>query len=117
MGDTSMFSDKRQCLGRSVGPIKRFLNTCRDFAERQREAYVTVRVSKSRYDDESWETTILRPIRPLNTIHFDEKTKSELVADIENYLDPGTRRFYTQRGIPYRRGALPFLNAPSNGIL
>lgn len=94
------------CLGRSVEPIKRFLDACRDFAEKERESYVTVRATKSQYGDESWETTILRPIRPLETIHFDEKTKAELVADIRNYLDPATRRFYTQRGIPYRRGYL-----------
>lgn len=94
------------CLGRSVDPIKRFLDMCREFAEKQRESYVTVRASKSRYDDESWETTILRPIRPIDTIHFDETTKAELVADIRNYLDPATRKFYTQRGIPYRRGYL-----------
>lgn len=92
------------CLGRSVEPIKWFLDTCRDLAAKQTEAHVTVRVSKSRYDDNTWEITILRPIRPIETIHFDEKTKAELVADVRNYLDPATRRFYQQRGIPYRRG-------------
>ncbi|KAF3766176.1 P-loop containing nucleoside triphosphate hydrolase protein [Cryphonectria parasitica EP155] len=94
------------CLGRSVEPVKRFLSTCQKFAEKQRGAYVTIRVSKSRYDDESWETTILRPIRPIETIHFDEETKASLVADIKSYLDPVTRKFYTDRGIPYRRGYL-----------
>lgn len=92
------------CLGRSVDPIKRFLNTCRDFAEKQRDAYVTVRVSKSRFEDDSWETTILRPIRPIETVHFDEKLRADLVADIKQYLDPATRQFYNDRGIPYRRG-------------
>lgn len=94
------------CLGRSVEPVKRFLDMCREFGEKQREAYVTIRASRSRYDDQSWETTILRPIRPIETIHFDEKAKAELVADLRNYLDPATRRFYTERGIPYRRGYL-----------
>jgi chaperone BCS1 len=94
------------CLGRSVAPIKRFLNSCRDFAEKQRESYITVRASKQQYHRESWDVTILRPIRPLETVHFDETTKAELVADIKNYLDPSTRRFYTTRGIPYRRGYL-----------
>jgi chaperone BCS1 len=93
------------CIGRSVEPIKRFLNTCREFADKQREAYITVRISKRTYD-ESWDTTILRPLRPLETVHFDEKIKSALVADIENYLDVNTRRFYNGRGIPYRRGFL-----------
>jgi chaperone BCS1 len=94
------------CLGRSVVPIKRFLNECRDFAEKQREKYVTVRASKQQYQRDSWDVTILRPIRPLETVHFDETTKAELVADIQNYLDPNTRKFYATRGIPYRRGYL-----------
>lgn len=95
------------CLGRSVTPIKRFLEQCRDFAEKQREAFVTVRTSKSEYpQDARWDMTILRPIRPMDTVHFDEATKSELVADITNYLDKKTRAFYTARGIPYRRGYL-----------
>jgi chaperone BCS1 len=93
------------CLGRSVEPIKRFLTTCREFADKQREAYITVRISKRSYDD-SWDTTILRPLRPLETVHFDEKVKEALVADIENYLDVNTRKFYNRRGIPYRRGFL-----------
>ncbi|KAL2259131.1 hypothetical protein VTK26DRAFT_7314 [Humicola hyalothermophila] len=93
------------CLGRSVEPIKRFLEMCREFADKQREAYITVRISKRSYD-ESWDTTILRPLRPLETVHFDEKTKEALVADIANYLDVNTRKFYNRRGIPYRRGFL-----------
>ncbi|KAH6612301.1 BCS1 N terminal-domain-containing protein [Chaetomium sp. MPI-SDFR-AT-0129] len=93
------------CLGRSVEPIKLFLHTCREFADKQREAYITVRISKRSYD-ETWDTTILRPLRPLETVHFDEKVKEELVADIENYLDVNTRKFYNRRGIPYRRGFL-----------
>jgi chaperone BCS1 len=94
------------CLGRSVEPIKSFLDHCRSFAEKQRESFITVRASKQRYGNESWDSTILRPIRPLETVHFDETTKHELAADIKNYLDPATRRFYTDRGIPYRRGYL-----------
>lgn len=94
------------CLGRSVEPIKRFLTTCRDFADKQREAFITVRATKDKYHRELWDTTILRPIRPLETVHFDETVRAELVADITNYLDPVTRQFYAARGIPYRRGYL-----------
>lgn len=95
------------CLGRSVEPIKGFLETCREFADKQREAYITVRISKRSYD-ESWDTTILRPLRPLETVHFDEKVKQALVDDIANYLDVNTRKFYNGRGIPYRRGFLMY---------
>ena len=96
------------CLGRSVEPIKRFLSSCRVFAERQREAYVTVRACNNpdTWRDTTWDTTILQPLRALDTIHFDREAKNDLVADIEKYLQPETRRFYRRRGIPYRRGYL-----------
>jgi mitochondrial chaperone BCS1 len=94
------------CLGRSVEPIKRFLNTCRDFADKQRESFITIRASKQEYSRESWDTTILRPIRPLETVHFDEAIKQEIVDDITNYLNPNTRLWHVKCGIPYRRGYL-----------
>ncbi|TLS29254.1 hypothetical protein PpBr36_00024 [Pyricularia pennisetigena] len=94
------------CFGRSVAPIKQFLNDCRDWGEAQRARYVTVRTCKKTYNGAHWDTTILRPTRPIQTVHFDEQIKKELVADIINYLDPQTRDFYHQRGIPYRRGYL-----------
>ncbi|KAF9873851.1 mitochondrial chaperone bcs1 [Colletotrichum karsti] len=101
-------------LGRSIKPIKNFLDNCRDFADKQRESFITVRATKNQYGTESWDTTILRPIRPLETVHFDEKTKDELVSDIQMYLNPATRSFYTERGIPYRRGYL-FHGPPGTG--
>ncbi|KAL2123747.1 hypothetical protein VTJ04DRAFT_112 [Mycothermus thermophilus] len=101
------------CLGRSVEPIKRFLETCREFADKQRESYITVRSNKRTYND-SWDVTILRPLRPLETVHFDEDLKAALVADIEHYLDINTRKFYNRRGIPYRRGFL-FYGPPGTG--
>lgn len=92
-------------LGRSVEPIKRFLDMCRAYADKQRESFVTVHANQVN-SHETWDTTILRPIRPMETVHFDEDTKAEIIADIEAYLDAKTRRFYTTRGIPYRRGYL-----------
>ncbi|KAK7994538.1 hypothetical protein PG991_016126 [Apiospora marii] len=94
------------CLGRSVAPIKRFLETCREFADKQRESFITVRTMGQSHYRESWDNTILRPLRPLNTVHMDKTVKDDLVNDISNYLNPATRRFYTTRGIPYRRGYL-----------
>ncbi|KAH6645488.1 P-loop containing nucleoside triphosphate hydrolase protein, partial [Truncatella angustata] len=94
------------CLGRSVKPVKRFLNMCRDFADMQRESFTTVRASRNNYHREGWDTTMLRPIRPLETVNMQKTAKEELVSDMENYLKPTTRRFYTSRGIPYRRGYL-----------
>lgn len=94
------------CLGRSVAPIKRFLETCREFADKQRESFITVRTMGQSHYRGSWDNTILRPLRPLDTVHMDKTVKDDLVNDIANYLNPATRRFYTTRGIPYRRGYL-----------
>lgn len=101
-------------LGRAIQPVKAFLDDCRIFADKQREAFITVRATKNEHHQISWDTTILRPIRTLETVHFDDKMKEELVADIETYLNHKTRRFYTERGIPYRRGYL-FHGPPGTG--
>ncbi|TEA10826.1 putative mitochondrial chaperone BCS1-B [Colletotrichum sidae] len=93
-------------LGRSAEPIKAFLDHCRDHADKQRESFITVRATKTKYGQESWDATVLRPIRPLETVHFDDAAKRALVADIRSYLDTKTRSFYIERGIPYRRGYL-----------
>jgi chaperone BCS1 len=42
----------------------------------------------------------------LDTVHFDESIKQNLIADIRNYLDPRTQRLYQSRSMPYRRGYL-----------
>lgn len=96
------------CIGRSVTPIQKFLDVCRDYAEEQHREYVTVRTSrKNHYSaDECWGAVSLRPRRALDTVHFDETVKARLVEDIRHYLEPSTRRFYVERGIPYRRGYL-----------
>jgi mitochondrial chaperone BCS1 len=57
---------------------------------------------------------ITRPSRPLRTVDMDERIRASLIKDIERYLDPSTRRFYSNRGIPYRRGYL-FYGAPGTG--
>ena len=96
------------CLGRSAEPIKKFLQACRDFTDEQRNAYTSVRSSKKTdyIAEDCWGCVVLRPIRRMETVHFDEKTKTRLVRDVKQYLDPKTRKFYNSKGIPYRRGYL-----------
>ncbi|KEY68846.1 hypothetical protein S7711_03786 [Stachybotrys chartarum IBT 7711] len=90
------------CLGRSMAPIKDFLGTCRNFAGRQIESFVSIFTPS----DGRWQEQNLQPVRPLETIHLEPEVKQNLIADICDYIDPGTRRFYAERGIPYRRGYL-----------
>ncbi|KAK3711721.1 hypothetical protein LTR37_009498 [Vermiconidia calcicola] len=54
----------------------------------------------------NWDTGISRPSRKLNSVTLDSKIKDELVRDIETYLSPATRKYYANRGIPWRRGFL-----------
>ncbi|EGS19883.1 uncharacterized protein CTHT_0043750 [Thermochaetoides thermophila DSM 1495] len=53
-----------------------------------------------------WQRCMTRTARPFETVILSEKVKNELIADIADYLNPATRRWYNNRGIPYRRGYL-----------
>lgn len=44
--------------------------------------------------------------RPLDSVFLDEGVKERIVADIEDFL--GSQDWYTERGIPYRRGYMLF---------
>lgn len=62
----------------------------------------------------SWDQGITRPSRFLNAVTLDENVKDDLVKDIQTYLSPATRKYYANRGIPYRRGYL-FYGTPGCG--
>lgn len=90
------------CLGRSAAPIRSLVAACREWAERQTQYFVVV-YARDRYGI-SWQPKSRKPVRRLETVHFDEEVKVALLADIRKYLDPGTQRRYQGRSMPYRRG-------------
>ncbi|CAN8104646.1 unnamed protein product [Discula destructiva] len=100
------------CLGRSVEPIRELIQTCREYADQQTQYYVVV-FSRDRYGI-SWQPKSRKPIRLLDTVHFDGDAKQGLLADIRKYLDPKTQRRYQSRSMPYRRGYL-FYGPPGTG--
>ncbi|KAI1477297.1 P-loop containing nucleoside triphosphate hydrolase protein [Daldinia eschscholtzii] len=100
------------CLGRSTEPIKRFIQNCQEYADRQAQYYVII-YSRDRYGM-SWQPKSRKPIRRLETVHFDDVVKQELLADIRKYLDPKTKKLYQSRSMPYRRGYL-FYGPPGTG--
>ncbi|OGM50813.1 hypothetical protein ABOM_000801 [Aspergillus bombycis] len=61
-----------------------------------------------------WSRYSTQPSRNISTVIFDRKNKDELLNDINEYLHPRTRRWYSDHGIPYRRGYL-FSGAPGMG--
>lgn len=80
-----------------MAPIKKFIEDCRDFSEKQKEQFTTVYTAKlgqSIY----WAARPPKPKRPLHTVHFDEAMKADLVKDIKDYLTTEMREFYQARG-------------------
>ncbi|KAI1302720.1 P-loop containing nucleoside triphosphate hydrolase protein [Xylaria venustula] len=90
------------CLGWSTAPIRELLETCKEMAEAQRKKSVTIWGCVHG----NWDVMAVKHLRPLETITIDEDVKENLVSDIRKYLNPRRRQFYSENGIPYRRGYL-----------
>lgn len=100
------------CFGWSAVPVQKFIETCREYADRQTQFFVII-YARDRYGM-SWKPKARKPIRLLETVHFDNEQKQDLLADIRNYLDPKTQMRYQSRSMPYRRGYL-FYGPPGTG--
>ena len=61
-----------------------------------------------------WKKVTSRASRPLHTVDLNETDKLRLVRDINNFLKPTSAKWYSARGIPYRRGYL-FSGPPGTG--
>lgn len=77
-------------------------------------AHRTTTIFRPDTDNFMWDQGITRPSRYLNAVTLDQKVKDDLVKDIQTYLSPATRKYYANRGIPYRRGYL-FYGTPGCG--
>ncbi|KAI9785697.1 MAG: hypothetical protein M1839_008714 [Geoglossum umbratile] len=104
------------CLGRNTWILKELLDEAqRSYLERDWGKTIIYRGCKKGGDDSaSWVRCMSRPPRLLSTVVLDEAQKQAFVDDIKEYLHPWTRRWYSNRGIPYRRGYL-FYGPPGTG--
>ncbi|KAH7031334.1 putative mitochondrial chaperone bcs1 [Microdochium trichocladiopsis] len=100
------------CLGRSIEPVQNLIEVAREFADRQTQYFVII-YGRDRYGM-TWQPKSRKPIRLLDTVHFDDRLKKDLLDDIRKYLDPRTQRRYESRSMPYRRGYL-FYGPPGTG--
>lgn len=100
------------CLGLSAAPIRAFINKCREIADSKAQFYVII-YARDRFGL-SWKPKYRKPLRRLETVHFDDIIKHNLLSDIRNYLDPRTKKLYQSRSMPYRRGYL-FYGPPGTG--
>ncbi|KAK7956514.1 P-loop containing nucleoside triphosphate hydrolase protein [Apiospora aurea] len=104
-GKPHMYSLKITCVSHSSQPVVEFLEMCRTQAKAGIKKKPQIRIHGHdgyRY----WGFKGKSPVRPLSSIHLDNALKKDLLADIEKYLSPATRRRYHQRNIPYQRGYL-----------
>lgn len=99
------------CFGRSVDPIKVLLRVAKDYSCRHRERKTVIKRPAAKdmrrfNGPQCWTTIAERPCRPMDTIVLNNDSKMRILTDINEYLDRITRRWYSNRGIPYRRGYL-----------
>ncbi|KOS23030.1 putative mitochondrial chaperone [Escovopsis weberi] len=95
------------CYGRNPQILKDILQEARQmYLKKDERKTLIFRGMGSSYGDPYWQRTMTRPNRPFSTVVLDEKLKQGLVDDISDYIHPATRRWYSNRGIPYRRGYL-----------
>ena len=106
-GRGGMKQARISCLGRSPTPIKALISEAA--AQRNRDLSTKTIIKRGKvnqFANQWWQMVATRPSRPLSTIILDPGPKDQLIADIDDYLRPETARWYSSRGIPYRRGYL-----------
>ena len=106
------------CVGRSTQPIKDLIKECQDryFDKKSSKTIVRRPATKEMRSRgrNPWTRVATRPSRPMDTVVLEHDQKERVLADINEYLHPGSPRWYANRGIPYRRGYL-FHGPPGTG--
>ncbi|KOS17192.1 putative mitochondrial chaperone [Escovopsis weberi] len=108
---------KISCFGRSIEPIKQLLVDAKALFyldDNQKTTIYRPRVKEQRNEHHMWQQVARRPSRPMSTVVLDLKEKQGVMEDVNEYLHPGTPRWYACRGIPLRRGYL-FHGPPGTG--
>jgi len=95
-------------FGRNPWLLKEMLDECRQaFSKTDENRTVIYRGGlKPGSSEPAWTRCVSRVSRPFSTVVLDEDVKKNLLEDMSDYLKPLTRRWYSNRGIPYRRGYL-----------
>lgn len=96
------------CFGRQTALLKDLLDECRaSFSKDDEKRTIIYRGGLKKGTSEPiWTRCSARASRPFSTVVLDEAVKQSVLDDMSDYLDPYTRRWYSNRGIPYRRGYL-----------
>lgn len=96
------------CFGRNPWVLKELLYEARllYMEKDQKKTLIYRGTTRSGSAEPAWQRCMARTSRPFSTVILNEKTKQDLISDVTDYLQPSTQRWYSNRGIPYRRGYL-----------
>lgn len=98
------------CFGRDPTILKLLLREARSLYIKKDDLKTVIyraTSSNSSYGSEPfWQRCMSRPSRPFSTVILPDELKNQVIVDAGDYLDSATRRWYANRGIPYRRGYL-----------
>lgn len=92
------------CLGRNPKILKELLLEARGMHMKKDDRKTII--YRANLTENYWQRCMSRLNRPFSTVILNEDVKQDLIDDTADYLDPVTRRWYANRGIPYRRGYL-----------
>jgi mitochondrial chaperone BCS1 len=99
-----------ECFGRSLDPIKALLEEAQ--THYLQKSFTTTTIYRA--NGPGWLPVVSRPSRAIDSVILEPEKKQALLTDMNEYLHPRTRRWYANRGIPYRRGYL-FSGPPGTG--
>lgn len=96
------------CFGRNPNVLKELLLEARAQHMKRDEQKTLIYRGTTRpgSTEPIWQRAMARESRPFSTVILNEQKKQDLIEDVTDYLNPATRRWYSNRGIPYRRGYL-----------
>lgn len=105
-----------RCTGRSTQPVKDLISHIKSWTRAKETKMTSIYrpIPKEDYDGNGWDRHAFRPSRHIDTVALDKEQKQRIVQDVNDYLHPATARWYSARGIPYRRGYL-FHGPPGTG--
>jgi chaperone BCS1 len=104
-------------LALTAQPVKDLIEEARELHLRQRTSTTSIQrptPKAQRGRRNVWTVVATRPSRSMATVVLENEQKAAILKDINDFLHPRTARWYSNRGIPYRRGYL-FHGPPGTG--
>ena len=100
------------CHDRDV--VKQLLLKALDDEDMENREEEKFRVYQWEPQGEHWKRASAVPSRPLKSVVIEDKTKTKLLKDIDEFIHEDTQTWYNEHGIPYRRGYM-FYGPPGTG--